>query len=168
MSWRRNRQLLNCGYGRGYSVKEVIAAVRSITGVDFEVHQAPRRAGDPASIIANKDGVGTALGWKPEFNDLPTHRNACSSTGTIVYGPNLVRLLVPLHRGCDFWGSVWVDLTHFARAFSVGEHPFNAGACSHFSVDLAPGMHVAGERRESDRPIATMKWTPEIGPNVKV
>ena len=64
-------QLLNCGYGRGYSVKEVIAAVRSITGVDFEVHQAPRRAGDPASIIANKDGL-VRLGWKPEFNDLPT------------------------------------------------------------------------------------------------
>ncbi|WOH53891.1 UDP-glucose 4-epimerase GalE [Bradyrhizobium sp. sBnM-33] len=64
-------QLLNCGYGRGYSVKEVIAAVRSITGVDFEVHQGPRRAGDPASLIANNDGL-VRLGWKPELNDLPT------------------------------------------------------------------------------------------------
>jgi len=64
-------QLLNCGYGRGYSVKDVIAAVRTVTGVDFEVHQAPRRAGDPAAIVASNEGL-VRLGWKPELNDLPT------------------------------------------------------------------------------------------------
>src|SRR3979411_1602918 len=61
----------NCGYGRGYSVREVVDAVRRGAGVDFEIRQAPRRAGDPASIVANSDQV-MKLGWKPELNDLPT------------------------------------------------------------------------------------------------
>ena len=62
---------LNCGYGRGYSVKEVINTVKIVAGVDFEVQQAPRRAGDPASIVANSDRL-MRLGWKPKLNDLPT------------------------------------------------------------------------------------------------
>jgi UDP-glucose 4-epimerase len=62
---------LNCGYGRGYSVREVVHAVRMVAGVDFETRQAPRRAGDPASIVANSDQL-MKLGWKPELNDLPT------------------------------------------------------------------------------------------------
>jgi UDP-glucose 4-epimerase len=61
----------NCGYGRGYSVKEVVDTVKSVAGVDFEVHQASRRAGDPASIVANSDRL-MRLGWKPELNDLTT------------------------------------------------------------------------------------------------
>jgi UDP-glucose 4-epimerase len=60
---------LNCGYGRGYSVREVVDAVRTVAGVDFETRQAPRRAGDPASIVANSDQL-VSLGWKPELNDL--------------------------------------------------------------------------------------------------
>ena len=60
---------LNCGYGRGYSVREVVEAVRSVAGVDFEVRQAPRRAGDPAAIIASNDQL-LELGWKPELDDL--------------------------------------------------------------------------------------------------
>lgn len=61
---------LNCGYGRGYSVREVVDAVRRVARVDFEIRQAPRRAGDPASIVANSDQL-MKLGWKPELNDLP-------------------------------------------------------------------------------------------------
>ena len=61
---------LNCGYGRGYSVREVVHAVRMVAEVDFETRQAPRRAGDPASIVANSDQL-MKLGWKPELNDLP-------------------------------------------------------------------------------------------------
>jgi UDP-glucose 4-epimerase len=60
---------LNCGYGRGYSVREVVDAVRRVAGVDFEIRQAPRRAGDPASIVANSDQL-MKLGWRPELNDL--------------------------------------------------------------------------------------------------
>jgi UDP-glucose 4-epimerase len=61
---------LNCGYGRGYSVREVVDAVRRVARVDFEIRQAPRRAGDPASIVANSDQL-MKLGWKPELSDLP-------------------------------------------------------------------------------------------------
>jgi UDP-glucose 4-epimerase len=60
---------LNCGYGRGYSVREVIDAVRMVAGVDFETRHAPRRAGDPASIVADSDQLAK-LGWKPELDDL--------------------------------------------------------------------------------------------------
>ena len=62
---------LNCGYGKGYSVKQVVDTVRKVAGVDFEVQHAPRRAGDPASIVANSDRL-MRLGWKPELNDLGT------------------------------------------------------------------------------------------------
>lgn len=62
---------LNCGYGRGYSVKEVVDTVKRVTGVDFNVHHAPRRAGDPASIVASSDLL-KRLGWQPRLDDLPT------------------------------------------------------------------------------------------------
>jgi UDP-glucose 4-epimerase len=64
-------RILNCGYGRGYSVREVIHAVRMVSGAEFEIRHAPRRAGDPASVVANSDQL-VKLGWKPELNDLPT------------------------------------------------------------------------------------------------
>src|SRR5437899_259830 len=57
---------LNCGYGRGYSVREVVEAVRRVAGTDFEVRQAPRRPGDAASIIVSNDQL-VGLGWKPEL-----------------------------------------------------------------------------------------------------
>jgi UDP-glucose 4-epimerase len=62
---------LNCGYGRGYSVKEVVQGVKSVAGADFKVYQAPRRAGDPASVVADNSRLAQ-LGWKPAFDDLPT------------------------------------------------------------------------------------------------
>ena len=62
-------RILNCGYGRGYSVRQVIEAVRSVAETDFVVHQAPRRAGDPASIVASNEQL-IKLGWKPELDDL--------------------------------------------------------------------------------------------------
>jgi UDP-glucose 4-epimerase len=64
-------RVLNCGYGRGYSVREVVHAVRMIAGKDFEVRYAPRRPGDPAVVVADSSQLAT-LGWKPELNDLPT------------------------------------------------------------------------------------------------
>jgi UDP-glucose 4-epimerase len=62
---------LNCGYGRGYSVKEVIETVKEVAGVDFEVHEGPRRAGDPASIVADSSRL-VRMGWKPALDHLPT------------------------------------------------------------------------------------------------
>jgi UDP-glucose-4-epimerase GalE len=64
-------RVLNCGYGRGYSVKEVVHSVRMATGIDFVVKHAPRRAGDPAEVVANSDEL-MKLGWKPQLNDLST------------------------------------------------------------------------------------------------
>jgi UDP-glucose 4-epimerase len=62
----------NCGYGRGFSVLEVIDTVKRVAGVDFPVEIAPRRAGDPAQIVARSDLIRTALSWRPQFDDLAT------------------------------------------------------------------------------------------------
>ncbi|MCP8938430.1 UDP-glucose 4-epimerase GalE [Alsobacter sp. SYSU M60028] len=61
---------LNCGYGRGYSVLEVVDAVKRISGADFPVRFAARRPGDPARVIATGERVRAELGWTPRFGDL--------------------------------------------------------------------------------------------------
>ena len=63
---------LNCGYGHGFSVLEVIAAVKRAASVDFKVETAPRRAGDPARIVADSSEARSILGWRPRFDDLAT------------------------------------------------------------------------------------------------
>jgi UDP-glucose 4-epimerase len=63
--------ILNCGYGHGYSVRDVIDVVKRVAGVDFEVREAPRRPGDPAQIVASADRIRQVLGWKPARDDLP-------------------------------------------------------------------------------------------------
>lgn len=63
---------LNCGYGRGFSVLEVIETVKKISGTDFRVDLAPRRPGDPAQIVAASGRARDILGWTPRYDDLPT------------------------------------------------------------------------------------------------
>jgi UDP-glucose 4-epimerase len=63
---------LNCGYGHGFSVREVIEMVKRVSGVDFEVEIAPRRPGDPAQIVAASDRARMKIGWKPQYDDLNT------------------------------------------------------------------------------------------------
>jgi UDP-glucose 4-epimerase len=63
---------LNCGYGRGFSVLEVLDTVKRVSGVDFTVVNAARRPGDPAQIVAESRLIRQALGWHPRFDDLPT------------------------------------------------------------------------------------------------
>jgi UDP-glucose 4-epimerase len=63
---------LNCGYGHGFSVLQVIDAVKRISGADFRVDLAPRRPGDPAQIMAKSDRARELLGWQPQFDDLAT------------------------------------------------------------------------------------------------
>jgi UDP-glucose 4-epimerase len=63
---------LNCGYGRGFSVLEVIDAVKRASGVDFRVEFAARRPGDPAQIVAAADRARALLGWEPRLGDLAT------------------------------------------------------------------------------------------------
>jgi len=61
---------LNCAYGRGYSVREVVDMVRDVSGVKFRADEGPRRAGDPASITATGEKVRKLLGWTPKHDDL--------------------------------------------------------------------------------------------------
>ncbi|MCS6759126.1 MAG: UDP-glucose 4-epimerase GalE [Candidatus Devosia euplotis] len=61
---------LNCAYGRGYSVREVIEAVRNVSGVDLRADEGPCRAGDPASITATGEKLRKLLGWAPQHDDL--------------------------------------------------------------------------------------------------
>ncbi len=60
----------NCGYGKGYSVLEVIDAVKKVSGVDFAVRGADRRPGDPATIVADPTKIKAQLGWTPRHEDL--------------------------------------------------------------------------------------------------
>jgi UDP-glucose 4-epimerase len=62
--------IANCGYGHGYSVREVIDSVKRVSGVNFKVREVPRRAGDPASLMAGTKRVRTILEWKPELDNL--------------------------------------------------------------------------------------------------
>ncbi len=62
--------VFNCGYGLGFSVLEVVEVVRKVTGVNFKAEIGPRRAGDPATIVAKSDKIRQMLGWKPAHDDL--------------------------------------------------------------------------------------------------
>ena len=62
--------IANCGYGHGYSVLEVIEAVRRVFGGDFDVRNGPRRPGDAASVVANSDLARREFGWTPQRDDL--------------------------------------------------------------------------------------------------
>lgn len=64
--------LFNCGYGTGYSVRQVLDAVSRISGQPLNTKDAPRRAGDPPSLISDATRIREAVGWKPRFNDLDT------------------------------------------------------------------------------------------------
>lgn len=61
---------LNCGYGHGYSVNEVIDAVKRVSGVDFGVKHAPRRPGDAAMVVADTAQIRQTLAWRPQYDDL--------------------------------------------------------------------------------------------------
>ena len=62
--------VFNCGYSHGFSVLEVIESVKRVTGVDFPVDNAERRAGDPPALIAESSKLRQTLGWQPELDDL--------------------------------------------------------------------------------------------------
>ena len=61
---------LNCGYGHGYSVREVIDAIDRVNGTPIKVKEEARRAGDPPSLIARADRIKELLGWQPKYDDL--------------------------------------------------------------------------------------------------
>lgn len=61
---------LNCGYGHGYSVREVVQSVERANGAALKIVEQPRRAGDPPELVAIADKVRRVLGWKPQYDDL--------------------------------------------------------------------------------------------------
>lgn len=65
-------KVLNCGYGRGFTVREVIDVVKQQSGVDFPVAETERRAGDPEALMADNSRIKAVLGWTPDYDDLQT------------------------------------------------------------------------------------------------
>jgi len=64
--------VLNCGYGHGYSVREVLASVQRVAGKSIAIREEPRRPGDPPSLVAAADRIRALLGWQPKLDDLDT------------------------------------------------------------------------------------------------
>jgi UDP-glucose 4-epimerase len=65
-------QIFNCGYGHGYSVLEIVDMVKRVSGVDFAVQVAGRRAGDPPELVADSRRIKEILNWKPSHDDIET------------------------------------------------------------------------------------------------
>jgi UDP-glucose 4-epimerase len=63
---------LNCGYGHGYSVREVLEAVEKVNGAPLNISEEERRAGDPPELVAVAEKVRSVLGWQPQYDDLDT------------------------------------------------------------------------------------------------
>jgi UDP-glucose 4-epimerase len=63
-------EIMNCGYGHGFTVKEVIASLKKVTSIDFKVVEGPRRAGDAAVLKSKADKIKSILGWTPKYDDL--------------------------------------------------------------------------------------------------
>ncbi len=62
--------VMNCGYGHGFSVKEVVAAAKRVTGIDFPILETDRRAGDTPALIADSARLSQKTGWSPRHDDL--------------------------------------------------------------------------------------------------
>jgi UDP-glucose 4-epimerase len=67
-----NSTMVNVGYGKGSSVREVIEMAHIVTGVAFPTRAAPRRPGDPPKLVAKADRIRELFGWIPQYNDLRT------------------------------------------------------------------------------------------------
>ena len=62
--------IFNCGYGHGFSVKEVLDTMKKVSGVDFPIEIKERRAGDPAILISDNSKIRNIMGWEPKYDDL--------------------------------------------------------------------------------------------------
>jgi UDP-glucose 4-epimerase len=63
-------ETMNCGYGHGYSVREVVDCARKVTGITFAVEESGRRAGDPPALVADSRRIRELTGWQPRHDDL--------------------------------------------------------------------------------------------------
>jgi UDP-glucose 4-epimerase len=62
--------IFNCGYGHGYSVREVVNTAKKVTGIDFNVEEIGRRQGDPPALVADSLKIKQRLNWEPKYDDL--------------------------------------------------------------------------------------------------
>jgi UDP-glucose 4-epimerase len=65
-------EIFNCGYGRGYTVKEVLQTMEKVSGISFNIEKGQRREGDPPILIAKSDKIKSLLNWKPRYDNLQT------------------------------------------------------------------------------------------------
>jgi UDP-glucose 4-epimerase len=63
-------ETMNCGYGHGYSVREVVDVARKVTGIAFPAEETGRRAGDPPALVADSRRIRELTGWQPRHDDL--------------------------------------------------------------------------------------------------
>lgn len=63
-------QTLNCGYGMGFSVRQVLDTIQAVSGVELDVREGPRRAGDPPRLVANAQRIRDTLSWTPQHQDI--------------------------------------------------------------------------------------------------
>ena len=61
---------MNCGYGHGFSVRDVVDVARKVTGINFAVEETDRRAGDPAQLVADNTKLRLVTGWEPQYDNL--------------------------------------------------------------------------------------------------
>ncbi len=62
--------IFNCGYGHGYSVREVVETAKKVTGINFNVKETGRRQGDPPVLVADNSKIKQKLNWHPQYDDL--------------------------------------------------------------------------------------------------
>ncbi len=65
-----NSDIFNCGYGKGYSVREVIRAMKEVSGVDFPTRESGRRPGDAPILVSDNSKISKSLNWVPGYNNL--------------------------------------------------------------------------------------------------
>ena len=63
-------EVLNCGYGHGFSVREVLKSVERVSGRPLVIREEPRRPGDPPGLVARSEKIRQVLGWQPKLDDL--------------------------------------------------------------------------------------------------
>jgi len=63
-------QVLNCGYGRGFSVRQVLDTIEQVSGKHLSIVETERRAGDPANLVADNHAIKKVLNWTPQYDDL--------------------------------------------------------------------------------------------------
>jgi len=72
MKKHNKSETFNCGYGKGYSVLEILANMQKVSGKELNIKKSSRRAGDPEALIANSDKIKKLAGWEPKFNNIET------------------------------------------------------------------------------------------------